>query len=57
MQESEFTGCVNKVQGKPAIRRENHRKSWAFRVIAKKQSGHCIDALRRFLYDELRKGA
>src|SRR5258708_1313576 len=30
MQESEFTGCLNKVQGNPAIKREKHRNHGLF---------------------------
>jgi hypothetical protein len=48
MQESEFTGCVNKVQGKPPSRREKHQNRGLFRAIPKKQFGRCIDASRSY---------
>jgi hypothetical protein len=59
MQESEFTGCVNKVQGRhpPARRRRKTWKSWAFQDFSKKFPAGYVDALHCFLYDELGKGA
>src|SRR6266436_4002381 len=35
MQESEFTGCSNKVQGNPAIKREKHRNHGLFAASRK----------------------
>jgi len=59
VQESEFTGCVNKVQGsgKGLRRRRKTWKSWVFQDFPKIFPTGYVDALRRFLYDELRKGA
>jgi hypothetical protein len=64
MQESEFTGCVNKVQGSRPAGEEKHQNHGLFRASRKNNSaaaltprGATIDASRRFLYDELGKGA
>jgi len=57
VQESEFTGCVNKVQGRPSAGGEKHGNHGLFQDFSKKFPAGYVDALRRFLYDELGKGA
>jgi len=56
VQESEFTGCVNKVQeGHPPV--EKNMEIMGFSRLGEKFPAGYVDALRRFLYDELGKGA
>jgi hypothetical protein len=57
MQESEFTGCANKVQGRPSAGGEKRGNHGLFQDLSKIFPDSYVDALRLFLYDELGKGA